>query len=107
MGPTPGLPGGGPVQLSLQGRTRMGRVGGAFSQVGATEGQGLGVRAAQLALETLGPRACGRNDLVLGEFHSVPGLARATLRPRSGQGETASYRWTQGLQSTAGRAWSR
>lgn len=83
-----------------------GRVWGAFSQVGATEGQGSGVRAAQLALETLGPRACGRNDLVLGEFHSVPGLARATLRPRSGHGETASYRWTRGLRSTAGRAWS-
>lgn len=37
-----------------------------------------GVRAVLLGagqgpVETLGPRACGRNDLVLGEFHSVPG----------------------------------
>ena len=29
--------------------------------------------AGQGPVETLGPRACGRNDLVLGEFYSVPG----------------------------------
>lgn len=55
MGPTPGLPGGGPVQLSLQGRTRMGGCGGHSARWEPQRVKGRGSEQRSLPWRPWGP----------------------------------------------------